>query len=696
MARMFARFRHFLVTLRFSILSIFITLFVIAILGLITINYMRYSKSMLTIASDMMEKASNELYRNFRIEVTGAEGDDKASARLIQLGILKPNHIDEMVEYITDLLSKTNLTQQIFWCNELGDCISASYESDDSITTDLIFNSKKPKVREFLYHDPKGRLIKKVSLKNFDYDPRSRPWYIQAKNEKQMIWTDVYPYKEKPFLGSTVATPVYKKNGDFWGVFGMDQRLDWLSWYVHQLSVSKNSVIFIVNKSGDLIAFPGVYESKKEALKFVNIHSIEKPWVSKSFDIFKKTGKEFFSFEEGGQTYLANYQVYKEYILQDWMIGIVLPEDDFTGALKKASLIDVQTGLLILLLGILLVSAIISRIVRPIKKLVKQTEKIKHFDLSEQERIRSRIKEVMLLSNAIYAMRMSLKSFQKYVPATLVRRLIKAGKDVKSGGVKTPLTILFTDIKNFTTIAENMDPSELLDLMCTYFEELSKIIVAEKGTIDKYIGDSIMAFWGAPLRVKHPCHAAARAALSCIRRLQELDIQWKSQDKPLLITRIGIHIGDVVVGNVGSSERLNYTAIGDAINLASRLEGLNKIYGTSIIVSDAVYQIIKQDFVLRKIDIVALKGKIGITTIYELLAEKKNEIHFDVEGYSRRFEEGFAAYQEQNWDAAIGKFEECLRIYPEDSVAAVFIKRCLHFKLKPPLRWDGIWHMKQK
>ena len=155
---------------------------------------------------------------------------------------------------------------------------------------------------------------------------------------------------------------------------------------------------------------------------------------------------------------------------------------------------------------------------------------------------------------------------------------------------------------------------------------------------------------------------------------------WKEQGIPSFITRIGLHAGEAIVGNIGSNERLNYTAIGDTINYTSRLENANKLYGTQIIVSSEMYQLIKNQFILRKIDRITVRGRTQISEIYELLAENKSELNFDIDTYNQYFDKAFAAYQTEKWDEAITLFNECLTIYPADQVAPLFIKRCLKFQ----------------
>ncbi len=254
--------------------------------------------------------------------------------------------------------------------------------------------------------------------------------------------------------------------------------------------------------------------------------------------------------------------------------------------------------------------------------------------------------------------------------------------------------VLFTDIAGFTSIAENMNPDILLEYMCGYFEVLSNVITEEKGTIDKYIGDSVMAFWGAPITIDEPEKCAARAALASKRVLQEFNKLWSARGRSPLVTRIGIHKGDAIVGNVGSSEHMNYTALGNTINVAQRLEGVNTVYGTHIIVSQEMFNQIKDHFILRLIDCVTLKGKSTAENIYELLAENKHELTFDVDAYESVFGDGFLAYQQRHWLEAIHMFKQCENLNPEDRLVQVFIQRCQRFQIEPPDDdWQGVWRL---
>lgn len=696
MMRFLRNIKQEVVTLRFSILTIFVTLFVVAIFTLVIINYINSTNTLLHFALKYMRESSGALEKAFADEIKKAQRDIILSRQLLEhnaISTKKISYPSELINYTVDLANQFHIVQGAYWGDENGNFIKANYEPNDTITSEVIDRNVNPPSHEYLYRDAVGKVVKEFSSLDFSYDPRKRPWYMNAKKAHEPFWSDIYQFMPSRNLGISLITPIRDEKGQFRSAFALDISLYWLSWYLSEIKISKNALIFIVNNEGKVIAFPKFYENKKEISNLSSIDLLPSKWIVKSYEIFKKTGKREFNFNYQGHTYIASYNILSQFAMHGWILGMVIPKDDFTGELKIKSVIDVGIGLLILILGIALVSSMVTQVVRPLKKLVLETDKIKRFELEDDEQVHSRITEVMFLSDAIRAMKMSLRAFKKYVPSSLVRKLIETGEGTRIGGNKKTLTVFFSDIKDFTKIAENMDPNSLMEYICEYFDEISKVIVEENGTIDKYIGDSVMAFWGAPTEVEHPNQKAARAALQCIKNITELNKKWIAENKKPMITRIGLHTGDAIVGNVGSFERINYTALGDVINLASRLEKVNKLYGTSIMVSEVLYNHLKDDYVLRKIDCVAVKGKSESGTIYELLAFNSDDLSFNIDRYRKLFEKAFAEYQHKKWDEAITGFEACLKVYPEDTVAPVFIKRCHDFKINPPKDWAGVWKM---
>jgi adenylate cyclase len=355
---------------------------------------------------------------------------------------------------------------------------------------------------------------------------------------------------------------------------------------------------------------------------------------------------------------------------------------------------------LICFIGLLLSGTILfilyRQVTNPIRELVQETEKIKTFNLDEKVNIRASLFEIKTLVDAIANMKIGLQSFKKFVPSQLVKQLMESGLEANTSGQRREVTIFFSDIADFTTISESMRPSELAAHLSEYFNELTKIIMEHNGTVDKYIGDAIMAFWNAPVEMNDHAKVACLATLKIFQRVNELEKKWTAEGKPVFRTRIGINTGDVVVGNMGSDQRLNYTVIGDPVNLASRLESLNKYYGSHIIISQFTHEKCADDFEVRTLDYVLVKGKIKAVSIYELLAEKGDISTMDRE-YVLYYEEAIAHYLKREWGKAIEIFERLLSQKPNDGPCRMFLERCREYNVSPPPEnWTGEYAHEKK
>ena len=300
------------------------------------------------------------------------------------------------------------------------------------------------------------------------------------------------------------------------------------------------------------------------------------------------------------------------------------------------------------------------------------------------------LREISLMQNSMQSMKRGLRSFAKYVPKEVVQHLFSTKQEAVLGLKKVQATVLFTDVAGFTTIAETESPDTLVKLMEEYLEAMSQIILETKGTVDKYIGDSIMAFWNAPGRVDNHQYAAVKTAILCQKRLKELRKEWEKQNLPLLHQRIGIHTGTILVGNFGSSKRMNYTAIGDTVNLTQRLESINKLYGTEIIISEAVYDYVANTFLCRPLDLVSVKGKATATKIYEVIDEFDNVSEVQRAGVGI-YKQILDFYFKREFSMAKRDVVEYLKTNPTDKAANFLLERCHKFERTPPDKnWKGV------
>ncbi len=274
------------------------------------------------------------------------------------------------------------------------------------------------------------------------------------------------------------------------------------------------------------------------------------------------------------------------------------------------------------------------------------------------------------------------QAFGQYISESLVESIIANPERLQLGGEEVEATVLFSDLVGFTSMAENTAPKELISLLNEYFSTMTEIILERKGTVDKFIGDAIMAFWGAPLPIADHATLACEAALEMLAAMRLLQKSWETRGLPSISIRIGLHTGPVVAGNVGSKKHFNYTVMGDTVNLAARLERANKVYGTEIMISDTTYRRLGNTFLVRELDLVQVHGRAQPVMIYELLSHMPST---GPPSWLKIFEAGLAAYKQGKIPEAANRFFEILDLYCDDTPSSVFLKRCQKHLDKPLL-----------
>jgi adenylate cyclase len=289
-------------------------------------------------------------------------------------------------------------------------------------------------------------------------------------------------------------------------------------------------------------------------------------------------------------------------------------------------------------------------------------------------------------------------AFQQYLSPEVIRRLLENPDLVKPR--KTEITVMFSDVRGFTTISEKLDAQELAALLNEYLTEMTQIVFRHNGTLDKYIGDAVMAFWGAPIEDASHATEGCHAALEMIARLKEMQNKWRSEGRPVLDIGVGLCTGVASVGNMGSELRYGYTALGDIVNLSSRIEGLNKEYATHILLSDTTYAAVEDPLlVFRELDLIRVKGKSQPVTLYELVAARGTPEGdaADLEERLEFFSQGRACYRERRWQDAQIVFEKLLERWPDDGPARMYLNRCKEYLVAgPEENWDGVYVMTHK
>ncbi|MBN2424137.1 MAG: CHASE2 domain-containing protein [Calditrichaceae bacterium] len=288
-------------------------------------------------------------------------------------------------------------------------------------------------------------------------------------------------------------------------------------------------------------------------------------------------------------------------------------------------------------------------------------------------------------------------AFAHYVPEKVVQEIINNPDKLSLGGEERVVTVMFSDVAGFTSISEMMTPRNLVQLLNEYLTAMTDIIIAHNGIIDKYEGDAIMAEFGVPVHYPNHAYMGCKAALKMQKELNRLRRQWLDQGKPDIQARIGLNTGEVIVGNMGSRDVFDYTVMGDHVNLGARLESANKSYGTKIMISEFTHEFIKNDFYTRPLDLIRVKGKQKPVEVFELMAEKSEEIAPAVKEQIDFYVAGMNAYRQREWDKAIDYFEQCLNLLPDDQPAQIYRTRCIEFRFnEPPADWDGVITMREK
>lgn len=287
------------------------------------------------------------------------------------------------------------------------------------------------------------------------------------------------------------------------------------------------------------------------------------------------------------------------------------------------------------------------------------------------------------------------RAFQHYVAPAIVEQMLNDPSRLKLGGEEYEVTVLFSDLEGFTTLSELLTPAELSTHLGGYFKEMLDELLAERGTLDKLIGDAIMVYFGCPIADERHAVQACRGALAMQRRMIDLNARWGAQNLPRLRTRIGINTGRAVAGNMGTDTIFNYTILGDCVNLASRLEGVNKEYGTLTIVGEDTWSRVRDAFEARELDWIRVKGKRRPVAIYELAAETGalDQARRDVFG---RFAEGLALYREGRWREAAAAVQGALALDGADGPSLTIASRCAYYLEHPPDAWEGVHVMKTK
>ena len=516
-------------------------------------------------------------------------------------------------------------------------------------------------------------------------------WYREGIKNDEPSWFEVtaYPVGLRPSIAYAGPIDVYQKRQGVLAVIIENTRL---AQFLSQLSVGKSGAAFILRPGGAVIAAPDPDADE------TNMQRSDQPLLPIAQAAIKQADVADGNDKSARQVRLvaagnAYAVTLTPLAFPGWTLATVIPEAEFLGPVET-TIRHLLIGLAVLVAAAAVLSAWLARrlLAKPLITVMEEVKHVERFELGQVRRHPSRVTELANLSNAIADMAGGLAAFRKYIPADLVRMLVREGVEPRPGGSVRTLTVMFADIAGFTGLSERLG-DQIIPLLSKYLDIMSREVNSHGGTIDKFIGDAVMAFWGAPVTNADHAVDACRAALACQHSLRASGLT-DDGGRPLKV-RIGINSGNMLVGNIGSEFRLNYTVIGDAVNVASRLESANKEYGTDIIIGEEARRLAGDRICVRELDRLMVYGRSGGLTIYELL--DVDDAATVLPRWVTLYERALAAYRSQDFAGAMLLFRQVLAEREADQPARLMLARCSEFVSSPPgQNWQATNAMKVK
>jgi class 3 adenylate cyclase/ABC-type nitrate/sulfonate/bicarbonate transport system substrate-binding protein len=519
-----------------------------------------------------------------------------------------------------------------------------------------------------------------------DTDIRILPGYQEAKTTRTLAVTEPSINPDTGFPIISLRVPFFH-GVDFLGCASANITIDVLSRFLDKHRTSARSTTLIADRNnGKIIAFPDKQKGvhiENGLLAIATLADIDDPVVREAHRQHARSGTDKFVFQSpvNGEDLIAAFANFPDGFGQAWQVITLTPIDDFVGTLKATNRLMMVVIVILTLVELLFIFLASSRLSRPVENVSEQLQAIEglHFDMPAVRP--SNIREIARLESAASLLRTSLKSFSSFVPLDVVRQLVKSGIPLTLGVEPRFLTIFFSDLENFSSHSETLAPADLLAQISTYLEEVSAAIAEEGGTVDKFIGDGVMAFWNAPAQRPDHVLRACAGALRAARRMERVNDAWEAEGRPRIRIRIGLNCSDVLVGNIGSSARLSYTALGDGVNVAARLEGINKMFGTTICISDSIYEQVRAEILARPLKRVQVKGRKTKFMIYELIALRtSDDPELGVRDRDLQLSEmswrASQLIEAGEFPAAERAYRTILEMFPGDPVAKHLLSEC--------------------
>lgn len=625
------------------------------------------------LAAEINGQISNTVRIEVGLTLRSAEAAWAAVRTIFIQNVVETRQADKReFVFLSQLQSQPNISWitfgwpdgNFFAAHRLGDSGLEMIEIDENIHDRMLR-------RDRYIFIPGDIQFEERSFADTGYDPRDHPWYDNFIDRDTPDWIEVreLPGSDKTVFAYSGPIDVRRQRQ---GVLSVAIDTDRLSRFLGSLRPGEFGAAFILSADGKVIAVPD-----PDADEITPARMGE----GELYEVAKLSGQKLLAEADGVVAgTLTKRVVYDDVAyavaltplgFYGWRVATVIPESAFLSGIDRT-----LVNLVYILLGVVALATIaaiwlVRRVVaNPLSRVAEDLSRIERFDVEQVSRRPSRLVELENLSAATASMAAGLSAFRKYVPTDLVKMLVAAGVKSQPGGETKQISVLFCDVSGFTGLAEKHGP-KVVELMEPFFNAASSTIERHDGTLDKFIGDAVMAFWGAPRQNPNHAEHACRAALELVEVVENSALQ--SQSDEALHVRIGLNSGEALVGNIGSEHRLNYTAIGDVVNVASRLEGVNKTYGTAILIGPETRREAGNAIIARELDTLEIAGRSEELVVFELIAMTDDTP--EPPAWITAYESGLIHFRAMRFAQAIDAFKTADTLRSGDPASVVMIER---------------------
>jgi len=611
-------------TFRFALLAAIVALMATSLGAVAAFVLLRNSESSRAISGLQIDQALTDIGDQVKRFLGKGPLALNQMQRMVDGRLLNLDDADQLEAYlISELRADRDLTWLSYSSVETGAFVGVTRRDGMLVLNRaaLDINEGHPREWEIREQDNHVPLPPKLQV---PYDPRTAAWFLIGLEAGQPQWTDLYKFAEGEWGISAVLWlhPPGARHGG--GVATADFHLRVLEDFLSKLRVGKKgrAAIIVPQITGDRVVLggsslpPDMTVALEDAADQISKHRSASSLVPLEFRQ-----------SVGSDPVITNIRAFEVGGARPWFLTVILPVEEVDGPIQQATRDTLVVSAIFLAVGVAIAVWISGAITHPIRSMSEDLRRVGELRLSSAPPARSFIHEMDTMGTNLAAMKAGLRSFSRYVPVELVRATLNSGQEVEPGGETRVVTVLFTDIEDFTGIAETLPPEQLSRDLGSYFDVLESVITEAGGLVDKFMGDGAMALFNAPILLPDHAARACEAALTLQGALETFNLEREAEGLTPFRTRIGLALGPAMVGNIGTSRRLSYTAIGSVVNLACRLEALNKVYGTTILVDGTIRAKAGDGFEWRYVDRIGVAGRAVPVELYELPRSKDREGH---------------------------------------------------------------------